>query len=92
MEDRTDPCARLKTIVDALVSTGNSVIDGGFVLNPDGWRCRLTAPINFDLVRSNFDFPVAVVLSEETDSILDRDTWCVLEGPGTGGRHRDFAP
>ncbi len=75
------PFANLLPLVDALLEGGNALVDDGFVPNPDGWRCRLTRPIDFDLVRDRFEIPDTIQLSPEHDTILDRLTWCSIEGP-----------
>lgn len=80
--DPRRPYLNLQPIVDALVDLGNRTIDGGFVLNPDGWRCRLIRPIDVNFVRSAFDLPSTIVVSEEYDSILDKRSWSSIEGPG----------
>jgi hypothetical protein len=84
-DDAARPFANLLLIVDALVSRGNQFADGGFVLNPDGWRCRLTKPLDFEVITELFELPDNVQLSRETDTVLDRATWCSIEGPGAHG-------
>ncbi len=80
--DPERPFANLLPIVDALIRSGNEALDEGFRLNPDGWRCRLARPLDFSLIRETFDIPSNVVLSPDHDTILDRLTWCSIEGPG----------
>jgi hypothetical protein len=80
--DHSRPFENLLPLVDLLVASGNRAVDGGFLLNPDGWRCRLADPIDFDLVRTTFELPANIQISEDLDSILDRLSWCVIEGPG----------
>ena len=75
------PFANMLPIVEALVQSGSKTLDGGFLLNPDGWRCRVDRLIDFDLVKDAFELPSSIILSEEHDSILDRLSWCVIEGP-----------
>lgn len=41
----------LTALVDALVSDGNEVTDGGFQPNQGGWDCWMAQPLNFDLLR-----------------------------------------
>lgn len=76
------PFANLLPIVDALVSRGNSVVDEGFVLNPDGWRCRMADSLDFGIIEELFEVPDNIQLSREHDTVLDRLTWCSIEGPG----------
>jgi len=76
------PYANLLPIVEFLVSRGNIAIEGGFVLTQGGWGCLLERPIDFDAVRAEFETPPTVILSESDDSILDRLSWCSIEGPG----------
>ena len=75
------PYDNLSPIVDALVAAGNATIDGGFVLNQAGWSCRMTKPVDLDLVRQHFELPPSIDLSAEHDTILDRSTWVAIEGP-----------
>lgn len=82
------PFLNLLPLVEAFVDGGNSLEDGGFLLNPDGWRCRLVRAIDFELIRETFEIPDNVQLSPEHDTVLDRLTWCSIEGPGANGQHR----
>jgi len=81
-DDAQRPFANLLPLVDLLISEGNELIDGGFVLNPDGWRCRLERPLDFELIREGFEVPDNIQLSPNHDTVLDRLTWCSIEGPG----------
>lgn len=83
--DPSRPYANLLPLVDFLTGLGNFALDGGFILNPDGWRCRLRDRIDFEAVRSEFNFPANVTLSEEHDTILDSLSWCSIEGPAAHG-------
>jgi hypothetical protein len=65
-----------------MVERGNAAIDGGFVLDPDGWRCRMREPLDFDLISDLFILPANVHLAPDHDAVLDRLTWCSIEGPG----------
>ena len=80
--DPSRPFLNLLPIVDRLVESGNETLDGGFILDPDGWRCRLAEPIDFELIRKQFGLPPNVALGEDHDSVHDRLSWCVIEGPG----------
>lgn len=81
-DDGQRPFANLLPLVDALLQGGNALQDDGFVRNPDGWRCRLVRPLDFSLIRRNFEVPDNVELSAEHDTVLDKLTWCSIEGPG----------
>lgn len=76
------PYANLLPIVDVLLRDGNVALDGGFILNPDGWRCRLGHPIDFEVVRREFEVPSSINLSDSHDTILDTQSWISIEGPG----------
>jgi hypothetical protein len=76
------PFANLLPIVAALVADGNAVVDGGFVLEPGGWNCRLARAIDFTLIRDRFALPASIQLSPPHDTVLDRLTWSSIEGPG----------
>jgi len=77
-----EPYANLLPIVDLLLRLGNVALDGGFIMNPDGWRCRLGHAIDFETVRSQFELPASINLSDVHDTILDTSSWCSIEGPG----------
>jgi hypothetical protein len=82
------PYLNLAPIVAALVKMGNETLDGGFVLNPDGWRCGLAKPIDFAFVRSTFELPPSIDLSEAFDTVHDRRSWYSIEGPGASNMRR----
>jgi len=82
--DPARPYANLLPLVETLIAAGNELVDDGFLMNPDGWRCRLRQPLDLQLVREKFNLPENIQLSEEFDSVLDRSSWCVIEGPGSG--------
>lgn len=79
--DPQRPYANLLPILDALVAAGNELLDGGFLLNKDGWSCRLAHPIDFGLVEANFRLPPNISLAAEVGSIHDRLSWAQIEGP-----------
>ncbi len=64
-----------------LLAAGNVPNTNGFLRRPDGLVFELVHPIDFALIRATCDVPPNVVLSEEHDTILDRLTWCSIEGP-----------
>ena len=74
------PYANLEPIVDALVGGGNELVSRGFQATRAGWECRLAKQIDFEMVASRFSLPPNVDSSPRYDSILDRHTWCVIEG------------
>jgi hypothetical protein len=80
--DPEHPYANLQPIVDALVAAGNSCLSDGFQPSPDAWECRMAGPIDMALVAAMFTLPPNVVASASTDTVLDRNTWSVIEGPG----------
>jgi hypothetical protein len=80
--DPERPYANLQPIVDALVATGNASVSGGFQPSPDAWECRMAAPIDMALVARRFTLPPNIVASADADTVLDRNTWSVIEGPG----------
>jgi hypothetical protein len=73
--------SNLLPIVALLVRLGNATEDGGFVMSPDGWRCRLRDPLDFDAVSGEFEIPASIKMSEGQDTILDTLSWCSIEGP-----------
>lgn len=82
-DDASVPYAHLQPIVEALLSGGNeSMYDDLFFLDKDGWRCDLKKSIDFDLIKSQFDLPGSISLSETHDSILCENTWIEIQGHG----------
>jgi hypothetical protein len=65
-----------------LVEAGNEVLDGGFLLSNAGWGCRVARPIDGDLLLATFTLPTNIEFSPEFDTVLDRLSWCSIEGPG----------
>jgi hypothetical protein len=78
--DEERPYLNLMPILEALEDDGNKAIEGGFVINPDGWRCLLRDPIDFALLEASFELPPNVVLIPARDTVLDRASWCSIEG------------
>ena len=76
------PCERLQEILGVLLAAGNVPSTNGFLRRPDGPVLELVHPIDFVLILATCDVPPDVVLFEEYDTILDRLTWCSVEGPG----------
>jgi hypothetical protein len=80
-----EPFTNLEPVVALLLRHGNSYHGGreGFQRDPHGgWICFLEAPIDFELLRQEFEFSPDIDASEEKDGILDRRTWCLISGPG----------
>lgn len=75
------PFGHLLPIVDALIKAGNSPTGADrFYLTQDGWYCTLSKPIDFDVVKTEFDIPDSVVLVENRDQIWCRNTWVCIHG------------
>lgn len=83
------PYAHLKPIVEALIEAGNEPlpVSGGrvpdalgFYQDQDGWRCDLLRPIDFELLRVNFQLPPSLSLNFEANSISDDRTWIQISG------------
>ena len=83
--DRKKPYSNLIPIVELLVANGNQVLDGGFILTQAGWQCRVARPIDVELLLRTLELPPNVEVSSDRDTILDRLSWCVIEGPGARG-------
>ena len=75
-----------------LLAAGNVPNTNGFLRQPEGAVIGLVYPIDFELVRATCVVPPEVVLSEEYDTILDRLTWCGIEGPGALAANRRPIP
>lgn len=79
------PFASLLPVVELLESTGNLAVDGGFLNSPAGWYCRMRDPLDLALIVARLDVPSSWELSEPADTVLDRNTWCAILGPGAAG-------
>jgi hypothetical protein len=42
----------------------------------------MSAFVDLEEIRKNFILPKTVFLSDSHDSVLDKRSWCVIEGPG----------
>jgi len=73
------PYLHLMPIVHGLVAAGNTV-DGRFTLTKSGWYCSMRDPIDFDVIRSQFELPATITLSEQYDTVLDEATLTTIEG------------
>jgi hypothetical protein len=80
--DASRPYANLLPIVEALVRSGNETREGGFVSDPGGFRCVMLRPLDLDYVTANFELPPNISLSRDFDSIHDRLSWSIIQGPG----------
>ena len=78
--DWREPYRHLEPVVDALVTGGNRVLHGGFFKGSDGWRCELAEPLDFELLRREFDFPESIRLVPERNEVHCRRTWTVIAG------------
>lgn len=82
--DPSRPFLNLLPLIDALVAKGNACVGSGFILEPDGWRCRLRKPIDFRFLSANFTLPPNIRVSTAHDTVLDEWSWASIEGPGAG--------
>lgn len=76
------PFENLLPIVDALVAGGNEWTSptGPFYRDRDGWRCDMADPIDFEMIEELFELPRSIELAPARGTILDRNTWVVIEG------------
>jgi len=80
-DDPRRPFSHLEPLIDALLEDGNELIKGSkFYLDRDGWRSDLKYPINFQILKDKFVIPSSILLSEEHDSILCKNTWIEIKG------------
>ena len=71
----------LQPIVDALLRSGNRLARSDcWGSTRDGFVCYLRDPIDFELVRSMFQLPESIVLSEARDLIACQKTWATIYG------------
>ena len=82
LDGTEQPFRNLLPIVHALVAHGNRVRPPGtpFYQDRDGWRCDFVEPIDFALIDRLFELPPMIELSRTWGTVLDRDTWIVIEG------------
>jgi hypothetical protein len=77
------PFENLIPIVRALVAGGNRCLCGDagpFYMDRDGWRCDLALPLDFALIEGSFVLPPSIELSRTHGTVLDTNTWVVIEG------------
>jgi len=75
-------CSHLQPILDLLKENG-AILTNGMRLYTDkggAHTLKLKSKINFNLLRSEFELPNFVELSEEYKSIICRRCWCDIEG------------
>ena len=73
--------SHLEPVVEMLIQAGNATTrPGGFYLDRDGWHCDLQKPIDFELLRSKFEFPTTIILSEPLDKIFCKNSWVEIKG------------
>lgn len=83
--DSSFPFFPLLPVVKILEEHGNLAVDGGFLNSPSGWYCRMRDPLDVHLIRAAGNAPPNWDVSEEGDTVLDRNTWCAILGPGADG-------
>ena len=81
--DSAAPYRHLQPIADLLIAQGNHVEGGGFRPTQGGWECTFRDPIDLDLVRRECELPDSISLSEQENSLFDRLSWSVIQGPRT---------
>ncbi len=60
----------LDPIIDFLLDNVNEVdTEMRWISNSSGWICTMTYPIDFELIRANFDLPASIRLMDEFESI-----------------------
>ncbi|MFF3653129.1 hypothetical protein ACFYXV_31385 [Streptomyces sp. NPDC002181] len=83
--ESAEPYRSLLPVVELLLAHGNRYVPGreGFIVDPRGGAvCELELPLEFDLLASEVTFPPTVKAKPGGDGILDRETWCLISGPG----------
>ena len=76
--DPERPYAHLAAVVAALVRSGNPV-DQPFSETKSGFYCSMRLPIDFTMLRAEFDFPPNVVLDDAADVVSDEGAdVCIL--------------
>ena len=59
---------------------GHQSDEFGFYMNRDGWICVLQKPIDFGLVRREFELPVSIKLDEKKNIIFCERSWIEIRG------------
>jgi hypothetical protein len=71
----------LEPIVDALLAAGNTLATPyRWGENRTGYFCHLVRPIDFALVKQEFELPDFILLNPSEDSIECDRTWATIQG------------
>jgi len=72
-------CDSLEMIVNLLEKSGNKA---EYVVRPhDSYEYVLEKPIDFKLLKNNFEVSSNILFDENIDVIFDRQTWAIIRGP-----------
>jgi len=76
------PYENLLPLVDALVAGGNRWTSptGPFYRDRDGWRCDMEDALDFEMIEELFELPPSIEVSPAYGTVLDRNTWVIIEG------------
>ncbi len=76
-----DECRNIVELAKFLISHGNKLDQKElFESHRDCYQCRLKKPIDFEIINRNLILPSNIVLSPESDEILDESTWYLIVG------------
>jgi hypothetical protein len=85
--DTQQPYLHLVPIVECLLTCGNQITESGFKTNTygfycdkDGWKCDLKKPIDFEGIRTHFELPKSIELSEKWQTVFCRNAWIEIRG------------
>jgi hypothetical protein len=68
-------------LIESLVVSGNSVLDGGFVPTQGGWECHFAGPLDRFVVQHFVDGdPHDVSFDSSTDTVHCRHCWGAVVG------------
>jgi hypothetical protein len=90
--DLKRPYLHLYPLVKFLLENGNKLDasnpkfqpnEFGFYRDRDGWISDMQYPINFNLIKENFNLPPTIHLSEEHHGIFCHLSWNGIIGPKT---------
>jgi hypothetical protein len=77
----TSAHSHLDAIVECLIRHGNkpkfSFVWGG---DKDGFKCRMSNPLDFELIERMFELPSSVHLLREKDLVYCERTWASIAG------------
>jgi hypothetical protein len=79
--DAQPPYAHMETLVDFLLSNGNSLArDERWHNDMAAQICFLAQPLAFELIESHFELPTCISINKQRNVIECDETWRTIQG------------